>query len=120
MQDVDHGYILIFCPTGTTWAERHPTYLILAKRYIDAAGNHYEGTLAALEGEKLASVGPKAKLEITARGPLIEVRLNGDKVLEARDDTSATGRIGLRTAGDAEVPSDATYSKLTIHENTKL
>ncbi len=114
MPDNDHGYLIVFCPAGTPWTAHNAPHLSLIRRHPYENGK-WEDVLATYQGKKLAAVGRKAKIEVTARGPWITVRLNGDKVLEARDDNFTTGRIGLRTYGDAAIPSDATYAKLTFH-----
>ena len=77
MQDVDHGYIIVFCPAGTRWSAHNPAHLDVVKR--NPEGNGRNEFLATYKGKKFNAVGPKAKIEVTARGPLIEVRLNGDK-----------------------------------------
>ena len=51
---------------------------------------------------------------LVARGPLIDVYLNGKKVLHVSDSTFAAGRIGLRLFGDPNYPCDATYFEADI------
>jgi RNA polymerase sigma factor (sigma-70 family) len=116
MQDANHSYLIVFCPVGTAWTAHNAAQLSLIKRVLADHGNDGEETLDNYRGSmKFADVGKRAKFEVTVVGSLIRVRLNGVKVLEARDDTYPTGRIGFRTYGDANIPSDATFSKLTIH-----
>jgi RNA polymerase sigma factor (sigma-70 family) len=116
MTDADHGYLVVFCPAGTPWTKDNAVQFSLVKRVPAPGGGSTEELLATFRGRKtLAAVGPKARIEVTAHGPSIKVRLNGALALEATDDTYLTGRIGLRTFGDPTVPSDATYTKLTIH-----
>ncbi|MDB6121176.1 MAG: hypothetical protein JWQ71_169 [Pedosphaera sp.] len=110
MKDKDNGYIIVFGPAGTPWALDNGGQLALVKR--TSAG---EVTLASFKGKKFDAIGQRAKIDVTARGPLIEVRLNGITVLQASDDTFATGRIGFRAYGDSTIPSDAAFSKLTFH-----
>ena len=112
MRDPDHGYFLTFVPAGTAWTRHNTPHLDLIKI---SRGQEDDGKiLAVFEGRKLSRIGPHAKIEVLARGPLIEVRLNDAKVLEVRDDSFLTGRVGLRVAGDRPGPSDAVYSKLII------
>jgi RNA polymerase sigma factor (sigma-70 family) len=112
MQDITHGYIIAFCPAGTRWSAHNPAHLDVVKRSPE--GNAYDKLLATYKGKEFDAVGRKAKIDVSAHGPLIEVRLNGAKVLEVNDDTYLSGRIGFRT-GDPPFPCEATYSKLTIH-----
>lgn len=112
MRDPDHGYFLTFVPAGTAWTKHNSPHLDLIKI---SRGQVDDGKiLAVFKGRKLSRIGPHAKIEVVARGPLIEVRLNNIKVLEVRDDSFLTGRVGLRVAGDPPGPSDAVYSKLII------
>ena len=113
MQDEDHGYILVFCPAGTAWSRHNPPHLAVVRRNLGGQG--HKEFLATFRGNKLNAVGHKAKIDVTASGPLIEVRLNGTKVLEVNDDTFLSGRVGFRAAGDPPFPCDATFSGLTIH-----
>lgn len=115
MQDIHRGYTILFVPGGTPWAKEHPSYINLAKRYLDPHGNYHEDDLASFHGSEFDEVGRKAKLEVTARGPFISVRLNGRKILNVKDSTYATGRIGFKTTGYPDAPSDAAYSKLIIN-----
>jgi len=111
MQDRNNGYILVFCPAGTPWTSRFAAELLLVER---TSGG--ERRLASFAGRKFISFGQQAKFEITARGPLIVVRMNGIKVIQAKDSSFPTGRIGFRTYADRGIPSDSTFSKLIIHE----
>jgi hypothetical protein len=107
MQDADNGYIIIFAPGGTPRDDAG--HIALIKRI---SGD--ETTLASYQGRVFSSMGQSAKVAVTARGPLIEVRLNDVRVLRVMDSTFSTGLIGLRIFGDADYPCDATFSKVTF------
>jgi hypothetical protein len=73
------------------------------------AGN--EVTLATYHGRMFSSLGQSAKIVVTARGSLMEVRLNNVRVLQVVDTTYATGLIGLRIYGDPDNPCDASFAR---------
>jgi hypothetical protein len=54
---------------------------------------------------------PRPQLGLT---PLIVARMNGAKVLQAKDDSFPTGRVGFRNYADRGIPSDSTFSDLII------
>lgn len=109
VKDAEDCYLIAFTPEGTSWAEHSRPHIRLVKQ---ASGG---GTvLASFGGEKFKAFGNKVKMEITARGSTISVRLNGVKVLTASDESYPTGRIGFRVAGNGRYPSDATYSDVSI------
>jgi hypothetical protein len=72
-------------------------------------------TILAYQKRKLATIGQSAKIAVVAKGPLITVFLNGEKVLQAHDTTFTTGYIGLRIDGWEDFPCDATFSHVTFH-----
>ena len=109
MQDDNDGYIIVFAPDGTRILGNRG-YIALIKR---TAGGDVR--LATYNNRKLAALGQTAKFKVVARGPLIEVWVNGVKLLHASDSTYATGSIGIRVYGDPSYPCDATFSKLTFH-----
>ena len=78
-----------------------------------AAGE--ETTLATYRGRGISGGGQSANISVIAKGPELEVRLNGVSVLKARDTTFASGLIGLRLYGDTTKPCDATFANLTFH-----
>jgi hypothetical protein len=100
MQDAKNGYLIVFVPGSV---------IALVKR---DSGD--ETVLASYHDGMLASIGKSAKIKVTARGPLIEVRLNDVRVLRVMDTTFITGLIGFRIFGDANWPCDATFSKVTF------
>jgi RNA polymerase sigma factor (sigma-70 family) len=110
MQDADNGYLIIFAPAGTPIPWNPSGYIRLIKK---TAGN--EVTLAAYHGRMFSSLGQSAKIVVTARGSLLEVRLNNVRVLQVVDTTYATGRIGLRIFGDPDNPCDASFASVTFH-----
>jgi len=108
MEDADNGYIVIYAPGGTPrWDAGH---IELVKRL---GGN--ETTLAYYHGRVFSYMGQSAKITVSAEGPLIEVRLNGARVVRVVDSTFAAGLIGLRIYGDPDYPCDATYSDLRFN-----
>jgi hypothetical protein len=110
MQDADNGYILVYSPDGTPCPWDYGIgHIRLDKR---TAGN--DAAVAYCHGPGFPSIGQSVKIEVAARGPLIEVRLNDVTVLQAEDTTFATGRIGLRIFGDQDYPCDATFSDVTF------
>jgi hypothetical protein len=107
LQDANNGYIIIFAPAGTPRDDAGQIVLVRKTR-----GN--EATLASYHG-KLSSMSQTVRIAVTARGSMIEVRLNDVRVLRAMDTTFATGLIGLRIFGDPEYPCDATFASVTFH-----
>ena len=107
MQDANNGYIIIFAPGGTPRDDAGHISLIKKE-----SGS--ETTLATYQGRMFSTMGQSAKITVTAQGPLIEVRLNGARVLRVIDSTFITGLIGLRIFGDPEYPCDATFAKVTF------
>jgi hypothetical protein len=102
MQDVKNGYLIVFVPNP--WG-----HIDLVKR---VSGD--EIGLASYHGKIIPSTGKSAKITVIAQGPLIEVRLNGVRVLRVIDSTFITGLIGFRIFGEPNWPCDATYSKVTF------
>lgn len=110
LRDENNGYIVTFVPPGTSWPWNQGGYLCLAKR---EDGN---GTLLAEHRRlRMTRIGTSAKLKVIARGPTIEVRLDGAKVLQARDTTFSSGRIGFRIYGWGDYPCDAAFSEVRFY-----
>src|SRR6185436_13160660 len=105
-QDADDGYFVVFTPAGIS---KWPAHVGLYKRL---AGE--EVTLGNYEGRVFSSLGQSAKVEVSAQGPWMQVRLNDVAVLRAKDTTFSSGFIGLRIYGDSGSPCDAMYSNLTF------
>ena len=109
MQDANNGYLIVFAPSGTAILPQ-AGYISVVKR---TDGN--EATLATYRGRKIPVASQTVKITAIARGSLIEVQLNGVKILQTEDETSAAGKIGFRIYGDPTFPCDATFSKVTFH-----
>lgn len=110
LRDENNGYFVTFVPAGTPWPWNGGGFLRLLKR---DAGK--ETTLAEYKGMKGTQARMSAKMKVIARGPTIEVRLNGVKVLQALDTTFSGGRIGFRIYGWKDYPCDATFSNVRFH-----
>jgi DNA-directed RNA polymerase subunit RPC12/RpoP len=110
MQDAGNGYIITFAPAGTSCPWNPTGFIAVVKK---TSGG--ETTLIAYRKRYLSSIGQTAKIIVIARGPSLEVQLNGKKILHTTDSTFSTGRIGLRIFGDPNHPCDATFSKVTFH-----
>jgi hypothetical protein len=110
LQDAGNGYIITFAPDGTPCPWNPTGFIAVVKK---TSGS--ESTLVAYRKRYLSSIGQTAKIRVIAHGPLIEVQLNGRRILSATDSTFPTGRIGLRIFGDPNHPCDATFSKVTFH-----
>lgn len=106
LQDAGNGYLILFAPTHT----HAPGFIAVIKK---TSGS--EKTLVIYNKGNFSAFGQTAKVKVIARGPLIDVYLNGTKKLHVSDSTFATGRIGLRLFGDPNYPCDATYSKLAFY-----
>ena len=102
MQDAKNGYIVLFVPDP--WG-----HIDLVKR-----SDGDEITLASYRGRFLSKTGRSAKITVTADGPILEVRLNGARVLRVIDSTFITGLIGFRIYGSPDWPCDATFSKVSF------
>ena len=110
MQDAANGYLIVFVPSNSP---RDPAgFIRLVKR---TSGD--ETTIAAYNKQKqrLLAARQSAKIKVVARGSLIEVLVNGVKVIQTNDWTFASGSIGFRIYGQADAPCDATFSKVTFH-----
>lgn len=102
MQDAKNGYIILFVPDP--WG-----HVDLVKR---ESGD--ETVLESYRGGIISSSGKSAKITVVAQGPLIEVRVNGTRVLRVTDSTFITGLIGFRIYGSPDWPCDATFSTVTF------
>ena len=109
LQDAGNGYIAVFVPDGTPGAVGAGARIILLKR---KSGQERE--LALFKKPGLSAPGQSEELAFMAKGPQLEVCLNGVTVLRATDATFSSGLIGLRVYGDAGVPCDGTFSNLTV------
>jgi hypothetical protein len=110
MQDAANGYLIVFVPSNSP---RDPAgFIRLVKR---TSGD--ETTIAAYQKQKLKLLGTRqsAKIKVVARDSLIEIFVNGVKVIQTNDWAFATGFIGFRIYGQADAPCDATFSKVTFH-----
>ena len=107
LQDADNGYIIVFAPADTLRDDAGHMALIRRTGGQDT-------TLATYSGHVFSSMGQTAKITVTARGPVIEVRLNDARIIRVMDTIFARGLVGLRIYGDADYPCDATFSNVTI------
>ena len=110
LQDAGNGYLILFAPPRTPVPWNKTGFVAIIKK---VSGN--ETTLVSYNKRTLFAVGQTAKLKVIARGPSIEVQLNGTKILHVNDSTFATGHIGLRIFGDPNYPCDSTFSKVAFH-----
>jgi RNA polymerase sigma factor (sigma-70 family) len=109
LQDADNGYVVIYTP-GDTPRTGDAGHIILEKKI---SGEEIE--LGAYRGRIFSSLGQSAKIEVSAKGSWILVRLNDVVVLRCKDTTYSGGFIGLRIFGDGDYPCDATFSQLTFY-----
>ncbi len=110
MQDRNNGYLVVFA-AGRARNPGNGGSVVLEKV---ASGN---GTILATTRENLTSVssiGQTAKIKVIARGSLMEIWVDGKKLLQARDSTYTAGRIGVAISGNANVTRDATFSKVSF------
>ena len=110
LQDEKSGYFISFVPPGTPWPWNAGGFVRLIK---SDEGNGT--TLAEYRGVKTTPFGTSAKMKVIARGPAIEVRLNGVKILQAWDAAFSSGRIGFSVYGWEDYPCDATFSSVRFH-----
>jgi RNA polymerase sigma factor (sigma-70 family) len=109
MQDAANGYFALFIPNDTPWAAKNGGgQIVLGKRISD-----HQKTLATYRGEWLVAAGQSAKLTFSAKGSMLEIRLNDHVVLQKDDSDFASGSIGLRVYGDKAGTCDATFSNVT-------
>ena len=109
LQDDNNGYIIVFAPAHTPGNDTG--FVRLVKR---TSGNG-ETKLGEYQKRKLSTIGHSAKIKVVARGPAIQVYLNSEKILQARDTTFASGYIGFRIYGWADYPCDATFADVRFH-----
>jgi DNA-directed RNA polymerase subunit RPC12/RpoP len=62
-----------------------------------------------------ATTGQPIKIEVTANGPLIEVHVDGKKLLQYKDWNFSTGSIGVGVAGNRNGSSGVTFSQVAFH-----
>jgi hypothetical protein len=110
LQDAGNGYLILFAPARTPCPWNRGGFVAVIKK---SSGN--ETTLVSYNKRKISAIGQTARIKVIAHGPSIEVRLNGDKILQVNDSTFATGHLGLRMYGTPDYPCDATYSRVTIN-----
>jgi hypothetical protein len=108
LQDKENGYFIVFAPDGTPILGSGG-YIALIKKSSGVSSR-----LGTYTKKNMASIGQTAKIKVVTSGPLIEVWVNGTKLLHVRDSTFATGSIGIRVYGDPNYPCDATFSKVTF------
>ena len=110
MQDANNGYIVVFVSPNTAFpADNGVGRVDLVKRELGQ-----ETALASYHGRVFSSLGQSARIKVKARGDIIEVQLNDTRILRVKDDTFATGLIGLRMYGSPDYPCDATFSQVTF------
>ncbi|MFN7138358.1 MAG: family 16 glycoside hydrolase [Limisphaerales bacterium] len=107
-KDAQHGYLVAFVPSNTSWLQ-DTGWIELVRREPNK-----DVTLASYRGRGMAGSGHSAKIDITANGPWIEVRLNGVTVIRTKDMTYSKGFIGLRIFGRGNHPCNASYSHLNF------
>ena len=78
------------------------------------------GVAAVLDSSRALSAaqittGQPIKVEVTADGPLIEVRVDGKKILQYKDWNFPTGSIGVGVAGNRNAASGVTFSGVAFH-----
>ena len=61
------------------------------------------------------TTGQPVKIEVTADGPQIEVRVDGKKLLQAKDWNFPSGSIGVGVAGNRNAASGMTFSQVAFH-----
>ena len=108
MQDADNGYILNFAPVGSPG---EPNGFVRIRKRV---GND-ETTAATYQGPRLAATGKSAKIKVVAKGPSIQVFLNGANVLRIHDTTFTNGYLGFRVYGWEDSPCDATFSGVSFY-----
>jgi RNA polymerase sigma factor (sigma-70 family) len=109
IQHVVNGYNALFIPNGTAWAAANGGgQIVLAKR---VSGR--QKTLATYRGGWLDAAGQSAKLTFSAKGSMLEIRLNDHIILQKEDLEFASGCIGLRVYGDSAGACDASFSNVT-------
>jgi len=109
MQDATNGYTIVFAP-GHTPGNGDAGFVRLNKVI---AGN--EIRLGTYQGPRMEATGKRAKIKVLAKGPLIEVYLNGANILRAHDATYTSGYLGFRIYGWEDAPCDATFSSVSFY-----
>ena len=109
MQDATNGYTIVFAP-GHTPGNGDAGFVRLNKVI---AGN--EIRLGTFQGPRMEATGKRGKIMVVAKGPLIEVYLNGANILRAHDATYASGYLGFRIYGWEDAPCDATFSSVSFY-----
>lgn len=94
MQDAGNGYLILFAPARTPCPWNRTGFIAVIKK---VAGG--ETTLASYNKRNMFSIGHAAQIKVMARGPIIEVQVNGTKILHVSDSTFATGRIACACLG---------------------
>jgi len=109
MEDADNGYIVIFAPSTATNAFANGLISLVRRKYGQ------EEDIGVYRGQIFASLGPSAKITVSAKGPWLQVFLNNLSVIRVKDTAIASGFIGLRIYGWGDHPCDATFSDLSFH-----
>jgi RNA polymerase sigma factor (sigma-70 family) len=109
MQDGNNGYLAVFAPSGTV---PNPDGFV---RLVKRVSGEPEIRLATYQGKRLPAPGKPFKIQVVAKGSLIEVFLNGANILRARDTTFTNGFIGFRVYGWGDYPCDSTFSGVSFY-----
>ena len=110
MQDRNNGYYVVFA-AGRARNLANGGSIVLEK-VTPGNGNILATTRGNLTS--MSSIGQTAKIKVIARGSLMEVWVDGKKLLQARDSTYTAGRIGIAISGNPNLPGDATFSKVSF------
>jgi RNA polymerase sigma factor (sigma-70 family) len=109
LQDANNGYIIVFAPPNI---RVNPNGFVRLDKIVDGT----QTTLASYLKQKVLDVGHSAKIKVVARGPVIEVYLNGDRVIRAEDNTFSSGCLGLRAIGASRTyPGHVTFSHVDFY-----
>jgi levanase len=109
LQDAQNGYFVVFAPANI---RINPNGFIR----LDKMDSGRQTTLASHQKQKVLEVGHSAKIKVVAKGPSIEVFLNGDRVIQAEDTTFRSGYLGLQVRGSSSsYPGKVAYSHVDFY-----
>lgn len=108
IQDVAHCYQVVLFPEGSS-AGRGGVYLRLRDwQKRDEIARYTEAGWPRL--------GEKIHVLIVAVGDRIVVAVNGKEVIDIRDSTYRSGKVGLRVYGERDYPCDSWFDRIMIYD----
>jgi hypothetical protein len=106
-QDGDNAYVVVFIPEGTAF----PAAVLLLRK---VAGSYV--LLANAPLPEPVQTGEGAHLSVQMIGSQMQVRFNGEMIIDVSDPTFASGKVGLRAFADNQGSCDAFWETRNYYD----